>query len=575
MEVNTVSFLAQQDAEDGQRVGFVNLGDSLMDEQQILELAQQSETELVMDGSIKNEGDNFDLTVRFHHIGSGNEAKVEDYKFTKPEIFRILSKVTKRLGEEAGAELPDPIKNEAIEFGTDKPDAFIDFLVGYDALNYVQQAQGRVVNEFSPEGALNSLLGAVEADPDFVAPYEIAVELARACAHFRIGNFEMLQGVLKKLTDLVPDEYRAWFGMGELYAAVNDHAKAAENYEKAANLSPEEPALWTKLGLAQLAGGMPVNAERNFRKALEIEGDEKPSADYLAMVLQQTGREHEVPPLWKDILDKFPQNGQAHAKYAVSLIQAGRAEEGERAFENGLEVVEDSAVIKRYYAPYLAEKEEVDRAMDFYEDCLDVAPTDVPLLLEYAQTLQKAGRDFEIPKVLRDVLQANPDPNTRAQTLAWLIEIEQPKRVESVQNAELKMNESDFAGAVTTLKPLKTWLADYWKLWALLSAAHNRLGESAEAEEAAKRLLELFPGCEPGYGELVTSLGAQGRDDEAYQLMRFAAMNMPGALGVHLNLALAAKRAGHEDEARSLARQIREAVGPNEDIEPVLAEIER
>jgi hypothetical protein len=56
--------------------------------------------------------------------------------------------------------------------------------------------------------------------------------------------------------------------------------------------------------------------------------------------------------------------------------------------------------------------------------------------------------------------------------------------------------------------------------------------------------------------------------------MRFAAMNMPNALGVHINLALAAKRAGHTDEARTIARQIREAIGPNEELEPVLGEIE-
>ncbi|HWA82380.1 MAG TPA: hypothetical protein VG820_03030, partial [Fimbriimonadaceae bacterium] len=301
---------------------------------------------------------------------------------------------------------------------------------------------------------------------------------------------------------------------------------------------------------------------------------DKPSADYLAMVLHQTGRAHEVPPIWKDIVAGDPQNGPAAGKLAVSLIQAGKNEEGERAFETALETVEDNTVIKRFYAPYLSEKGDVDRAMDFYEDCLDVAPTDVQLLLEYANTLKKAGRDFEIPKVLRDVLQANPDPNTRAQTLAWLIELEQPKRVESVEQAEKKMNEQDFAAAVRELKPLRNWLADYWKLWALLSAAHNRLGEAEEAEQAAKKLLELFPGCEPGYGELVTALGAQNKNDEAYHIMRFAAMNMPGALGIHINLALAAKRAGHADEAKSLARQIREAIGPNEELEPVLAEIE-
>jgi len=576
LEVNNVSYLGQQDSGDGSpRMGFVNLGDSMLPEDQVKDLAQQAGVELVMDGTVTEQDGNFDLSIRFHHFGDEPSMTQEDFKFTKPEIFQTLHKLVKRLAEEARTELPDTLSGDSMEFGTDDPEAFLDFLAGYDAFTYIQQAEGRVVKEFSPDGALQSLVRAVEADQDFVAPYEVCVELSRACAHYRIGTFEMLRDTLLRLTQLVPDEYRAWFGLGEIHGMVNDHGKAADYYEKAASIKPEESALWTKLGLAQLSAGMPVNAERNLRKALELEGDEKTSADYLAMVLQQTNRAHEVPPIWKAIIENQPQHGPAHGKYAVSLIQAGSIEEGERAFETALELLEDNTVVKRFYAPYLAQKGELDRAMDFYEDCLDLAPTDVQILLEYANTLKSAGRDFEIPKVLRDILQTNPEANTRAQTLAWLIEIEQPKRVESVQHAEAKMNEGDFASAVRELKPLRNWLADYWKLWALLSAAHNRLGESEEAEQAAKRLLELFPGCEPGYGELVNALAALDRNDEAYQIMRFAATNMPGALGIHVNLALAAKRAGHADEARSLARQIREAIGPNEELEPVLAEIER
>src|SRR5205807_1980909 len=103
----------------------------------------------------------------------------------------------------------------------------------------IQQAQGRVVSEFSPEPAITSLLHAIELDPDFIAPYEVGVELCRACAHFRLGTFDMLRDSLLKMTELVPDEYRAWFGLGEIHATVNDQTKAAEYYEKAANIKPD------------------------------------------------------------------------------------------------------------------------------------------------------------------------------------------------------------------------------------------------------------------------------------------------------------------------------------------------
>ena len=59
--------------------------------------------------------------------------------------------------------------------------------------------------------------------------------------------------------------------------------------------------------------------------------------------------------------------------------------------------------------------------------------------------------------------------------------------------------------------------------------------------------------------------------------MRYAASNNPSSLPIHLNLGLAAKRAGHKDEARQLARQIREALANDPDrsqIDAILDEIE-
>jgi Flp pilus assembly protein TadD len=111
-------------------------------------------------------------------------------------------------------------------------------------------------------------------------------------------------------------------------------------------------------------------------------------------------------------------------------------------------------------------------------------------------------------------------------------------------------------------------------MWALLSSAYNQLEQFPEAEEAAQKLLELYPGCEPGYGEYVAALTGQNRNEDAYQFMQYAASQNPQSLSIFINLALAAKRAGHGDEAKQLAKQIREAIGPNEELEPVLTEIE-
>ena len=532
-----------------------------------------------MDGLVTMNGSDLELSIRFTKKDDFNSGEVITYPFGPSQVFDVLHKLVKKIADEAQIGLPEVLAGEKMEFGTDDPEVFLKFLEGYDALNYIQQANGLVAKEFNPEGALLTLTEAIEGDMDFEGPYQVLVGLCRACTSYQIGSFELIEKSLVKASELCPEDFAAFFALGELFQAANQVPKAIDYFEKSSQLNPEDPAILNRLGNAQASMNMFVNAERNFKKAIEMEGPEKPSMDFLAGVLNATGRNHEIPALWKAIVDGDNQNANAHAKYATSLIQNGKKEEGERAFETALEVLEDNLLIKRYFAPYLAQNEELDRAMDFYEDCIDTAPNDVQMLVEYAQTLQAADREFEIPQVLQTILKSNPDPNTRANTQAWLIELEQPKRVESVQLAQDKLTAGDAEGAIRDLKPLKNWLADYWKMWAVLSSAYNRLGDHVEAETAAKQLLEVFPGCEPAYGELREALNGQEKHEEAWQFMQYAYSNMPQSFGVFINLGIAAKRAGHKDEANQIAEQINNVVNQNpemrEELKDILAELQQ
>lgn len=578
-DINNVSFLTQIQEEDGSaRMAYVNISEGLLPYEQLGELFGQADVDLIMDGMLAESEAGFELTVRFHEKGNETPIDEETIAFARTDVFAQLQGLIGRLAKHAQIELPEVLAGDEMEFGTENGEAFLSFLEGFDSLNYIQQANGAVAREFSPEGAFEALANALELDPKFEAPYVVLVNLARACAQFRIGSFEMVEAALNKAREVVPDQMGAVFVLGELYQQTGDAQglnRASEYFEKAIQMQPNDPGLYNRLGSVQMQLGMPVNAERNFRRALELEDDEKPSADFLAMVLQQQGRDHEIPAIWKSIVEAAPQNGLAQAKYAMALLQAGKEAEGEKVFESALDTVEDSTAVKRFYAPLLANKGEHDRAMDFYEDVLDVAPTEIPVLLEYAQVLEAAGRAFEAPNVLKTVLGANPDPNTRAQVLARLIELEQPKRAESVDAAREKMEQGDFQGALAQLKPMRNWLADYWKLWAMLSSAYNATEQYVDAEDAVRRLLELYPGCEPAYGELLNALSGQGKLEEAYQVLRYAAINNPGSLPIHINFALAARRFGQIEEARALAKQIREAVGPNPELEQILSEVDR
>ncbi|MBS1703393.1 MAG: tetratricopeptide repeat protein [Armatimonadetes bacterium] len=568
-----MSFLTQVEQDGVARTAFVNISDGLIEPGQLKDLFEQSGVELSMDGMIKATEGGYEVTTRYTSKDDSENGEQLVQSFTPAETFEVLTKLVKKLADKAKIGLPEILAGEKLEFGTDNPEVFLKFLEGYDALNYIQQANGLVAQEFNPEGALNTLLEAIEGDTEFEGSYQVLVGLCRACTAYQIGTFDLIKDSLTKATQLVPEDFGAFFALAELYQAANDIPKAVDLFEKASALNPEDPAILNRLGNAQAMMNMFVNAERNFKKAVELEGPDKPSMDFLVGVLNATGRNHEVPALWKSIIDQDNQNANAHAKYAISLIQNSKQEEGERAFEAGLEALEDNTLVKRYYAPYLAQNNDLDRAMDFYEDCIDVAPNDVALLVEYAQTLQAADRAFEVPQVLQTILKSNPDPNTKANMQAWLIELEQPKRVESVQLAQEKLANGDAEGAIRDLKPMRNWLADYWKMWAVLSSALNRVGDYEEAEKAAQQLLQVFPGCEPAYGELREALNGQGKNEEAWQFMQYAFANNQQSFGVFINLGIAAKRAGHMQEANQITEQIKAVVAQNPDMQEELKDI--
>ncbi len=574
-EIHAANYMAQIEEDGMQRYAIINPSEDLNESDIVKQFFQDERLSRIVDGRYAETESGGTLTIRGFSKGETEPDFQQEYSFITGGLLGALRSAIEDLTQLIGGKVPDDLKEDKELFGTDNADAFRSFLQGFDAAQYIDHSQGRVSKEFSPQPAFEALISALESVPEWDQPLVALIQLASMVARAGIAPPDMVAGALVKGAELRPNDARIHFALGEMLSSVGQMSPAVDAYEKAARLQPDEPNILIKLAMAQAALGMPANAERSLKKAAEMEPKGSYQAlDLLSDVLSQTERVHEVPAIWKAKLESDGDEPAVHAKYGMALVNAGEKKAGRDVFENALNTLEETGVIKRVYAPLLRSEEEFDKAMDFYEDCIDENPADVSLLLEYAETLAEAGREFEAPQVLRDALSANPEQNLRAQILSWLVELEQPKRAETVQSASKKAEEGDLEGALKELKPVRTWLADYWKMWATLAAIQNRAGQAEQAEESARQLLELFPACEPGYGELCMALGAQGRNEEAYQIMRMALGSMSSSLPIAVNYGLAAKRAGHDEEARQIARQIREAVGNDSGVEGALAEME-
>lgn len=572
-EINSVNYMAEIDDRGVRRYALANPSEDLNETEMLTTLMRDAQLDITLDGLVRESEIGSEFVARFV-TASGEIQDEQTYPFRDNDIFTSIRGLLTALLQKVGAEIPAELEDDISLFGTEEQAAFTNFLMGFDAAQYVDKAQGMVVAEFDPSLSVNALVSACEADEDWEGPYLALLNLVRLCTQYRIGNPDDFEAALNTVAALSPDDGRAYFTLGELKSAVGDHEKSAAAFEKAAEREPDEPAIYTRLAIEQMNLGMPANAERNLKKAIDREPEPKPSTGLLSQLLEQTGRAHEVPALWRERLENDNQNAEAYIRLAGHYLNSGNAAEGEKILDEALTTLEDNVGVKRQYAPYLSGKGDHDRALDFYEDCLDVAPTDPQLMFEYANALVAANRSFEAPRVLRDMLNLQIDPNLRAQVHALLVETDQPKRAEAVKIAAQSLESGQPEDALRDIKPLANWLSDYWKMWAVYSSAANQAGQHQEAETAARRLIDLFPGCEPAYVELANALSGLEREEECYSTLAVAMGMFPGSVPIGLSLALSANRLGRTDEAKNLSRQLREAVAGNPELVKVLDQID-
>lgn len=542
----------------------------------IRDVLNQNASDAVVDGLLNRADDQFSVTVRL----SRRDAEAEVWQKEAPlaDLRQTLAEAHAWIVEQMGVQGSSPLRIEE-----SKPEAFLKYLEGYDAVALAAQAQQGRAPRIDYLRGLDALLEAIALDPSLRAAYLAAIRLANSIIQARLAPPQEIEARLIKMAAANPEDPAVHRTLADLHRLTGRTQDAISAMDKAVALAQasrtvplEAVAEFLRyLGMLQQSAGMVANAELSFRRAAELEPYPKPSLELLTDLLFETNRSHEAPGVWRQVIDLEPTQPDAWIRYAGVLFRLDRKDDAKRALEDALERTSGNVLVKRYVATLLEEAGEHDRALDYYEDFLDAYPDHGETWLEYARALSSARRDHEVPDALRKALEANPNPHVKAHAQAWLFELENPKRVEAMKLAAEKVEREDLAGAVEDLERLVEWMPEYWKAWAFLANLYNRVGRHVDAERAAQHTLNLYPGSEPTYLDLANSLLGQGRHAEADSLLNQLAYHGLASVPLLITHAMVKKRLGKHDEARSIVAVVREAVGPgNQEVERVLAEIE-
>jgi hypothetical protein len=169
-EIHSVNYLARINEEEPPQFANVNPSEELSEPEMIQQLFGQTDANLVLDGLLSEKDGGFELTYRLFARNQPEIIGSDTLTFKASEALGAMRKLIVELATRSEKELPAEAATDEDLFGTTHPEAFIKFLEGYDALQYIERTQGQVIQAFQPELGLECLRQSAALDKEWDAP---------------------------------------------------------------------------------------------------------------------------------------------------------------------------------------------------------------------------------------------------------------------------------------------------------------------------------------------------------------------------------------------------------------------
>jgi tetratricopeptide (TPR) repeat protein len=139
-----------------------------------------------------------------------------------------------------------------------------------------------------------------------------------------------LEGALRELVKIQPDNYRAWLSLARLEGAARDPKAGVEMASKAVEIDGSQSEAWMLLTMLALDAGDAPTADRALTQAERLMGADNPAAGFAHALLDRLhGEPEKADARLKDLLRRYPGFQQAAQLLLANASDLGRREEAE------------------------------------------------------------------------------------------------------------------------------------------------------------------------------------------------------------------------------------------------------
>ena len=338
----------------------------------VREIGKRLAVESLLEGSVRKSGKRVRISVQLIDAGNGYQLWSERFDREIEDIFAIQDEIARNVLNALGLSLTEREERRFLKQSTTNVEAYDFYLRGRKLF--------QTWNRQNMEFARQMFARAVEIDPNFAAAW---AGLANAHVDlYRWGrkpqDLEQAQHASEQALKLDSNLAEAHVSAGQALAVQRRHIEAATEFDRAIELDPTLFDAYYLYARSSFEAGNLEKAGRLFEKAQQSRPEDYQSKNFLAVVLQQLGREDEACRAYQAAIDSAqnhlelnPGDSRAYSLGAGSLARLGDKERAKQWTEQAMALAPEDPVMLYNAACQMAVLGESERALDVLERSIE------------------------------------------------------------------------------------------------------------------------------------------------------------------------------------------------------------
>ena len=299
--------------------------------------------------------------------------------------------------------------------------------------------------------------------------------LAAAQKHLSKGQYDRAIAEYRKLVEADPRDVRTWLKIGDLYTRKGSHREATETYQRVADHYATQGFFLKAVAVyKQILKLQPQRLDVQLKLAemyenLQLVSDALQTYEQVAQAYMKAGEVERALSTLGRMAELDPDNIPVRIRYAEGLSKAGRTDEAANEFEAGAELLREQGrmddylkvaerllyhrpadvALARELAELYLQRNDAKRALAKLQLCFKQNPKDVGTLELLARAFHVLGQTPKTVSVYREMARIHQEanrPEERARILKKILELDP-------QDAEARQALASFAPKKTKAAP--------------------------------------------------------------------------------------------------------------------------